>query len=250
MPRSTEATPASPPPPSPTASRVTADDVDLAVRLAVDRLRAAPPDGWDRRAGSLEWDCWQTVEHIGDDLFAYAVQLGPRTPPLDGYVPFEAGSRKPGGPVNSVHADRTAGPEGLLQVLEASGALLAAMVRTTPPRVRAYHVYGVSDPEGFAAMGIVETLVHTHDVAEGLELPWDPPADLCSRVLTRLFPDAPETTPPWPTLLWSTGRTALPDHPRPTTWRWHGAPRPAPGHSTDMAHIHPVAETEGYCPRP
>jgi hypothetical protein len=98
------------------------------------------------------------------------------------------------------------------------------MVRTRSPEVRAYHGYGVSDPEGFAAMGIVETLVHTHDLAEGLGLAWDPPADVCARVLTRLFPDAPGTTAPWPTLLWATGRAELPGRDRLTVWRWHGAP--------------------------
>jgi hypothetical protein len=112
-----------------------------------------------------------------------------------------------------------------LQVLEVSGALLVAMVRTTSSRVRAYHSDGVSDPEGFAAMGIVETLVHTDDLAEGLGLAWAPPADLCSRALARLFPDAPRTTDPWPTLLWATGRAELPGHPRLTTWRWYGTPQ-------------------------
>ncbi|MGW5646039.1 maleylpyruvate isomerase N-terminal domain-containing protein [Saccharopolyspora sp. NPDC003752] len=204
---------------------VTADDLDLAVRLAVASLRGAPQAAWDRKAGSLEWDCWETVEHLSDDLFAYAVQLGPRTPPLDGEVPFAWESRRPGGPANAVHANRAAGPAGLLQVLEASGALLVAMVRTTPPQTRAYHVYGVSDAEGFAAMGIVETLVHTHDLAEGLGVAWTPPADLCSRVLARLFPDAPKTTDPWPTLLWATGRAELPGQPRLSTWRWDGTPR-------------------------
>jgi hypothetical protein len=214
MPRSAEAEPLP----------ITADDLDQAVRLAVTTLREAPREAWDGKAGSLEWDCWETVEHLSDDLFSYAVQLGPRMPPLDGHVPFVVERRRPGGPANAVHADRAAGPAGLLQVLEASGALLVAMVRTTASRVRAYHSHGASDPEGFAAMGIVEALVHTHDLAEGLGLVWAPPADLCSRVLARLFPDAPGTTDPWPTLLWATGRAALPGHPRRTTWRWYGAP--------------------------
>ncbi|MEU2033869.1 hypothetical protein [Nocardia amamiensis] len=122
-------------------------------------------------------------------------------------------------------ADRTAGPNGVLQVLEASGALLVAMVRTRPPHTRAYHVFGISDPEGFAAMGSVETLVHTHDLAQGLRLDWSPPADLCSRALARLFPDAPQSTDPWTTLLWATGRAELPGHPLPATWRWDGTPR-------------------------
>jgi hypothetical protein len=206
-------------------SPVTADDLDHAVQLAVAALREAPSAAWDVKAGSLEWDCWETVEHLNDDLFAYAAQLGPRTPPLDGNVPFVWQSRRPGGPANAIHVDRAAGPTGLLQVLEATGALLVAMVRTTPSQVRAYHGYGVSDPEGFAAMGIVETLVHTHDLAAGLGLAWTPPADLCSRVLARLFPDAPGTTDPWPTLLWATGRAELPGQPRLTTWRWYSEPR-------------------------
>ncbi|MET9863578.1 hypothetical protein ABZY93_30565 [Streptomyces smyrnaeus] len=208
-------------------SDVTADDLDLAVQLAVEVLRRAPRAAWESKAGSLEWDCWETAEHLSDDLFAYAVQLGPRRPPMDGEVPFVWESRRPGGPANAVHADRAAGPGGLLQVLEASGALLVAMVRTTPPRTRAHHVFGASDPEGFAAMGIVETLVHTHDLTQGLGggLVWEPPADLCTRVLARLFPGAPETTDPWQTLLWATGRAELPGHSRLTTWRWDGTPR-------------------------
>ncbi|MGW7577022.1 hypothetical protein [Streptomyces sp. NPDC054765] len=206
-------------------SAVAANDLDRAVQLAVAVLREAPPTAWDGRAGSLEWDCWETVEHLGDDLFAYAVQLGPKQPPLEGNVPFVWESRRPGGPANAVHADRTAGIAGLLQVLEASGALLVAMVRTTSPQVRAHHVFGVSDPEGFAAMGTVETLVHTHDLAEGLGLTWNPPADLCARVLSRLFPDVPAATDPWRTLLWATGRTELPERARRTTWRWDGSVR-------------------------
>jgi hypothetical protein len=203
---------------------VTADDVAEAVRLAVKVLREAPSDGWDGKAGSLEWTCWETAEHLSDDLFTYAVQLAPSSPPQDGAVPFRFESRRPGGPANGVHADRAAGPAGLLQVLEACGAVLAAMVRVTPPSVRAYHVFGISDPEGFAAMGVVETLVHTGDLANGLGLAWEPPAALCARVLRRLFPDAPADTDPWRTLLWATGRAELPGRPRLTSWRWYGEP--------------------------
>ncbi|MER6815109.1 hypothetical protein ABT299_38065 [Spirillospora sp. NPDC000708] len=211
------------------SSTVTADDVEAAVRLAVDVLKEAPEGAWDGRAGTLEWTCWETVEHLSDDLFAYAAQLGAR--PKDREVPFLWEARRPGGPANVTYADRAAGPRGLLEVLVACGAMLAALVRTTPSDVRAHHVFGASDPEGFAAMGIVETLVHTHDLAQGLGLAWDPPADLCARVLARLFPDAPRDTDPWPTLLWATGRGDLPGRPRVTTWRWNGAPRVSGGGS-------------------
>ncbi|MGW0806428.1 hypothetical protein [Nonomuraea sp. NPDC002799] len=205
-------------------SPVTADDLDEVVRLAVTGLSGASPEAWEGKAGSLEWTCWETVEHLSDDLFAYAVQLGLRTPPLDVYVPFTLDSRRPGGPRNTVHADRAAGPAGLMQVLETSGALLVSMVRTTPPEARGHHTFGASDPEGFAAMGLVETLVHVHDVAAGLGRDWSPPAGVCARVLARLFPDAPLTSEPWTTLLWATGRADLPGHPRVSKWRWYGAP--------------------------
>ena len=45
---------------------VTADDVGQAVQLAVSTLREVPPAAWDGRAGSLEWDCWETIEHLCD----------------------------------------------------------------------------------------------------------------------------------------------------------------------------------------
>ncbi|MFB7557121.1 VOC family protein [Streptomyces brevispora] len=203
---------------------VTADDVTSAVRLAVAALKEAPADRWHTPAGTLTWDCWETVEHLSDDLFAYAAQLGPQSPPLDSDVPFHWAPRREGGPFNAIFADPAAGAAGLLRTLEASGALLAAMVRTTSPDIRSYHSYGISDAEGFAAMGIVETLVHTHDLAEGLGLGWTPSAELCDRVLARLFPDAPDDEDRWAVLLWSTGRAELPGRARVTSWKWHGAP--------------------------
>jgi hypothetical protein len=206
-------------------SPVTADDVSFAVRLAVRTLGEAPAGAWENKAGSLEWDCWETIEHLSDDLFAYAARMGPASPPLADRVPFACESRRPGGPENTIYVDRAAGPAGLLQALEACGGLLAAMVRTTSPQVRAFHVHGVSDAEGFAAMGVAETLVHMHDVTQGLGLAWNPPADLCTRVLARLFPHAPVTTSPWPTLLWATGRGDFPGLSRLTDWRWYAAPR-------------------------
>ncbi|MGW0704082.1 maleylpyruvate isomerase N-terminal domain-containing protein [Streptomyces sp. NPDC002867] len=207
-------------------SAVTADEVDRAVCLCLDLLGSAPPGAaWDAGAGTLEWDCWETVEHLADDLFAYAVQLGPRHPSPDRVVPFVHDSRRPGGPRNTVHVDRGEGAAGLLEVLESCGALLTAMVRTAPPGLRSHHVFGNSDAEGFAAMGVVETLVHTHDVALGLGLRWAPPDGLCAGVLTRPFPDVPGGAEPWPTLLWATGRGDLPGRRRRTAWRWYGEPR-------------------------
>jgi hypothetical protein len=204
---------------------VTAADVTLAVRFAVAALGPAPAEAWGKQAGSLEWNCWETVEHIADDLFAYATQLTPATPE-GGYVPIAMTRTRPGGARSAIHVDRENGTAGLLQAVEACGALLVAMIITTSPATRAWHPHGTSDPEGFAAMGVAETLVHGHDAAQGLGVPWEPPADLCARVLRRLFPGAPAEAPPWPALLWATGRGDMPDRPRLGEWRWYSEPRP------------------------
>lgn len=85
----------------------------------------------------------------------------------------------------------------------------------------------MADPEGFAAMGCVEALVHGADIALGLGLRFEPPADLCARVLGRMFPEVNRDlreVDPWPALSWATGRIALPGHERRTEWRWRGAP--------------------------
>jgi hypothetical protein len=201
------------------------DDLDESVRLAIETLAAAEDSDWDVPAGTLTWTCWETAEHLSDDLFFYAAQISPREPPKDDHVPFAMSRRRPDGPLDSVAADRDSGVPGLLRVVDACAGLLSAVARVRPPSVRAHHVFGRSDPAGFAAMGTVETLVHTHDMATGLGLSWTPPRDICERVLARLFPDAPAGLDPWRTLLWCTGRAELPGRARLTTWRWDGTVR-------------------------
>ncbi|MEV0535700.1 maleylpyruvate isomerase N-terminal domain-containing protein [Kitasatospora sp. NPDC050463] len=218
------------PAPDPAPGPVTADDLALTLRLAAATLRGAPADAdWSRPAGTLAWDCWATVEHLADDLLAYAAQLGPQAPPTDRYVPFRSVRLSPGAPNSFVYALRETGPDGLVEVLEASGALMVAIARTASPDTRAYHPWGLADPAGFTAMSLVETLVHLYDVTQGLGLPWEPPADVCRRTLARLFPDVrPDPVAgPWPTLLWATGRGELPGRPPRTDWRWYAGVRTA-----------------------
>ncbi|WP_285740376.1 hypothetical protein [Kitasatospora phosalacinea] len=213
--------------PSGTAGPVTADDLAEGVRLVVALLSGAQATAadWDRPAGTLEWSCWETAEHLADDLFSYAAQLGPQSPPVDGFLPLVWRREAPGKPANVVFAQREAGPQGLVQVLEACGALLVAMVRTARPQDRAFHGFGTADAEGSAAMGLVELFAHAQDLALGLGLEWTAPAGISARVLARLFPAAPTDTDPWPTLLWATGRGDLPGRERPAEWRWYSAPR-------------------------
>ncbi|EDY43623.1 hypothetical protein [Streptomyces sp. SPB074] len=207
-----------------------AQDVREVVARALATLAPAAGTGnaatWSAPAGPLAWSCWETAEHLADDLFAYAAQLTPATAPVDDDVPFRWESATDGGPANTIRADPKHGPAGLLRVIDACGGLLAAAVRVTPPEVRAHHTFGRSDAAGFAAMGVVETLVHTDDLARGLGLAWSPPEPLVARSLDRLFPDVPrDLAPPWLTLRWATGRAALPGLPdRSGGWRWDGRP--------------------------
>jgi hypothetical protein len=206
------------------AARRPEEDVRLAVALAAATLRAAVAQDWHVRAADLTWSCWETVEHVADDLFTYAAQLSSANTPPTSHVPIGWRRSRPEGPALTLYAEDGATQEGLVQVLEASGELLAAVVTVASTQRRAFHPYGISDPAGFAAMGVVETLVHLHDVARALDVPWAPPEDLCDRALRRLFRDAPATTGRWPTLLWATGRAGLPDRPRRGEWRWDGTP--------------------------
>ncbi|XVU25048.1 hypothetical protein ACQPZJ_48995 [Actinoplanes sp. CA-054009] len=201
-----------------------ADDVTRAVSLAVATLSPATEADWTAPAGPLTWTCWETAEHMADDLFTYAAQLAPHTPSTSTYIRFGWQHRRPGGPGLTVFVDPTEGTKALLEVLESCGAMLAAVLTTAPPAKMSFHNYGASNASGFAAMGVVEVLVHTNDIASGLSLPWSPPPELCAAALHRLFPWAPTDTAPWPTLLWATGRAELPGHELQTSWRWNGTP--------------------------
>ncbi|MEJ1200741.1 MULTISPECIES: GNAT family N-acetyltransferase [unclassified Streptomyces] len=185
------------------------EQVEEAVAGAVALLRTATDRDWAAvPAGRLEWSCRYTAEHIASDLIAYAGQLAGRA--TEAYVPFE------------ITLDDGTDNEGVLHVVETTGALLAATVRTTPREVRAFHPYPFrsANREGFAAMGITEVLAHTHDIAEGLGLTYEPPAELCADVLARIFPHVQPGADPWRTLLWATGRGELPGRAPVTEWRW------------------------------
>lgn len=189
---------------------INGEDVNQAVAGCVAALRPAAGRDWENtRAGRLEWSCRETAEHIASDLIAYAGQLAGRA--QDAYVPFD------------ITLDEGTDNTGLLHVIETAGALLDAAVSTTPPGVRAFHPYPFrsADREGFAAMGVAEVLLHTHDIAEGLGLAHTPDEELAESVLTWLFPHVQPGPAPWPTLLWATGRGELPGRAPVTEWRWH-----------------------------
>ncbi|MCK7626527.1 maleylpyruvate isomerase N-terminal domain-containing protein [Streptomyces sp. RS10V-4] len=208
-----------------TAPPVGGAHVRQAVAHCAATLAGAASAPWHAPAGELEWTCWETLEHLADDLLTYALRFGLAQPMDVPRVPLRITTERPGGPANVIFGDAAAGPEGLLTVVQACGGLLAAVVDSAPPTALAPHVFGASDPEGFAAMGVVETLVHTYDIAQGLRRAGNPPEDLSDLALTRLFPDVSRSGSAASTLLWATGRIDMPDRPRRRDWRWYGAPR-------------------------
>src|ERR1700689_3550627 len=108
---------------------VTAADVELVVALAADALNSALEQDWRVPAGDLDWDCRETVEHMADDLFAFAGQLGPRRPPQETYVPF-AWQRRPGGPTLTIFTAAGTANAGLVPVFAAGGGVLGSLVAT------------------------------------------------------------------------------------------------------------------------
>ncbi|NUR06083.1 MAG: hypothetical protein HOQ22_19545 [Nocardioidaceae bacterium] len=201
------------------------DDLDRVVTDACDALSSVLAADWHVPAPGLTWSCWGTLEHTADDLFAYAGQIAGRRTPLDTYVPFAYHALSDGEPPCTIHAEATRGNDALVEVLDASGGLLTAVARQADPAKRGGHPYGVSDADGFAAMGTVETLLHLYDVADPLGFGWDPDPAVVRRVLERLFPATPGDEEPWPTLLWATGRGELPGRERLVEWRWDGTVR-------------------------
>lgn len=177
-------------------------DVDEAVAEMVRVLTPHASQDWQVRAGSLDWTCWTTAAHVAHDLLAYAAQVAAQ--PSSAYLPCD------------LVIQTEAAPLDVLQVVTACGRLLSNALSAAGPDARAWH-WGPTDPGGFAALGVNETLVHTYDIAQGLGISWLPPESLCAVVLTRLFPDAPDGDPVQ-VLLWSTGRAELDGRPRVTSW--------------------------------
>jgi hypothetical protein len=185
------------------------DLIDVAIRCAAS-LGPLVDAEWSRQPSGMRWTCRFTLEHTITAVDRYAFHLAARL-----------GHRVSSG----VASFPEAGIPALIEVLSARAHVLAAVAEQAPPGVRAYHAFGRSDAEGFLAMGCVEMLVHTDDIAATLGDGFTPDDVTCRRVVDRLFPWAPRDTPGWLTLRWCTGRVAMPGHPMVApNWAWFAAP--------------------------
>lgn len=198
---------------------------DLRAAAAICRATLGPvADGdWTLPAHGLAWDRRATLDHTCDCLAFYAHDLAARIRTTEGEARDGAARATP--------------PE-LIRTVETLAELLCVVADGSPAEVRAFHPWGMADAEGFLAMGAVEILLHTWDVATAFARPLAP-ADraeaLAGALLPRLFPWAPAGVPAMEALLACTGRVeaaGLP--PAGTRWAWHAAP---------------VAEWDGMVPR-
>src|SRR5260370_30115844 len=104
---------------------VTAGDVDAAIACIMSGLLPLTDRDWSVRAGTLEWDCWHTAEHIGDCLMSYAWQLAVQ--PTSRYVRAIA------------TAEKDASPAEVLEFAVTGGRVLASTLRTSRAPLPAYH---------------------------------------------------------------------------------------------------------------
>ena len=186
------------------------EDVRAAAAVCREALSGVVDLDWSVRAGELDWSCRRTLEQIPNTQIFYASHLA-----------LAAKVRLP-----RAHSggDQLTVAELLLSV-EVNAAILEHVLRAAPASARGFHPAGMADPSGFAAMGCDEILIHTADIAAGFGIDFQPPEDLCGRVLARLFPWASTDVGHWESLLWANGRLALPGLGRQDeNWRWHCAP--------------------------
>jgi hypothetical protein len=163
----------------------------------------APHDGadWSVRAGDLEWDVETTVAHFIGALVKETLYLASRSTQ---FIAITPGKFR-----DATHAE-------LVRSIVPAAHGLANTAVASPPGALAYHNTGMTDAEGYLAMGCGEVLVHTWDACRGLAVGFPGSDELAAAVLARTFPwvEAQPNDGPWRTLLWAFGRIALADRPR------------------------------------
>ena len=140
---------------------VEAADVVELTSLLVDSVRSAPERGWDARAGALEWDVQETLEHVAASLAKYTLYLASRA---SRYVPLS---------MRRMTGEATR--EDWLHALTACATAFASAARAAPAGTRAFHAYGMADVEGYVALACAHVMEHGHDVAAGLDTGFTPP---------------------------------------------------------------------------
>lgn len=187
------------------------DNVLQAVSVCQGILRTALDCDWNRLAGTLEWTCRRTLDHMIDGAIFYS-----------GQVANEAPNRLP--PIRVGNLD--ASIEDLIITVGTAAHILASALQSAPIEGRFFHPAGMADRSGYAAMSCVELLVHTSDISSGLGIEFMPPSQLCESAIQRLFPWIDDIGGgAFATLRWATGRISMESqNDVAADWYWQCAP--------------------------
>jgi hypothetical protein len=156
---------------------------------------------WSTRAGTLDWSCWITVDHVTDCLFSYALQVAGAV--RGGWLKLE-----------ELHARPEATPSELLAALAAVGRMFAAVLRDAPEDLISSDGYVDLRLSDWVARALNEVMLHTHDVLTGLGEQFEPRRDVCSFVLSNpgvwMYDSVEDRSPvdAWPTMLAASERRA------------------------------------------
>jgi hypothetical protein len=165
---------------------------------------------WSVPAGTIRWSCLRTADHAVDCVYAPAFFLASRR--VDEYpdVGFD------------LTIGTEASPARLVESLQIATRILVAVVSDAGPNMRAVIFRRpqllVAPAQDFLPRAAVELILHAHDVCSGLQVPFEPPDELCYRLRehTRLWPMWGTTwmvldhsEDPWADLLRASGRTKV-----------------------------------------
>jgi hypothetical protein len=171
---------------------------EVVLGLTIEAFECGIDRDWHVLAGSLEWTCWQTVDHIIDCVFSYALQLASLA--QDGFLPF-----------GELHALAKATPRDLVAGMRGVGTMFVAVLREASG-LSASDGLLTLDAADWSARGAYEVLLHTHDVMQGMHRSFEPSSKICTWLL-----DSPNlwmidraradgATDPWSSLLLGSGR--------------------------------------------
>lgn len=180
---------------------VTRDEFAQVLVASQATLSEVAEQDWSVAAGTLEWSCRQTVDHMIDCVFSYAMQVAARAP--SGFLPF-----------GELHATADASNRDLITGLRAVGQLFQDVVTNAPSGTTASDGVLSLDVGDWCARAAYELAVHTHDIASGAGLSWELQGDLSTSITASpglwMFDRAAAAagTDPWTTLLRGSGRPA------------------------------------------
>ena len=164
-------------------------------------LLTVADEDWSAPAGSLEWTCWQTVDHTIDCVFSYALQVAARA--QSGFLPF-----------GELRATADASNRDLIEGLRAVGQIFGDVVSNAPRDMVASDGVLSLDLGDWCARAAYEVSLHTHDVVSGLGVEWEMPSALCSAITSSpslwMFDSSSlaSGSDPWSALLEGSGRPA------------------------------------------